>query len=307
MNIFILCNADTLVFPVIKKLLIDNQLAGIGIIKRLDNHLHRNLSEIAPTTSITVLQKSTWVDSMHSVLTQLKADVVWVLTFPWKIPIQLLEVPRYGFINFHFGLLPKYKGADPVFWQIKNGEPLGGLTIHKMNEYIDEGPVILQEQLPIAPGENYGFHCLKLGQLAANSTDRIVEFLISGSGEYLIYDKSVAAREDKPNINDLTIHWNDQAALEIENLINAANPKYGGANTMMQNTDMRILEVTPVNMDYSQDFRPGQIILADATYGVIVGCVDKEFLRITVAQTAEGYMSGVKLFNLGFTRGFTFS
>ena len=70
---------------------------------------------------------------------------------------------------------------------------------------------------------------------------------------------------------------------------------------------MRILEVTPVSLEQAAQAEPGQIVHADVVYGVVVACINNEYLRITVVNTAEGYMSGVKLFNLGFLPGQRFT
>src|SRR5688572_11570141 len=69
-------------------------------------------------------------------------DIVFVFTFSYKIPEPLFDIPRFGFYNFHFGLLPRYRGADPVFWQIRNGESNGGITVHRMDKNFDTGPIL---------------------------------------------------------------------------------------------------------------------------------------------------------------------
>ena len=84
---------------------------------------------------------------MQEIILEQGIDCVFVLTFPWKIPEELFNLAPKGFINFHYALFPKYKGADPIFWQIKNNEKEGGLTIHIMNSELDEGPIILHEKL----------------------------------------------------------------------------------------------------------------------------------------------------------------
>jgi len=217
-----------------------------------------------------------------------------------------LESIPHGFVNFHFGLLPKYKGCDPVFWQIRNKEACGGITIHYMNEHIDEGPVLLQEKFLIMPGETYGLHCQRLGQFNATLVERVMNLQVAENFKSLELEDSDQVFSQKPAECDLEIDWLHQTSEEIECLVNASNPRYGGAKTRIAGFEMYVLEVTPVNLENKVEAKPGQIIHADSTYGLVIYCSDGESVRITVVRTREGYLSGVKLFNLGFNAGHVF-
>jgi methionyl-tRNA formyltransferase len=70
--------------------------------------------------------------------------------------------------------------------------------------------------------------------------------------------------------------------------------------------EMRILEVTPIDMEDSEQQIPGTIVKSDALFGIIVACINKEFLRITIMHGIEGYVSGIKLFLLGIKEGSRF-
>ncbi len=306
MKIFVLCNSDSLALPVIHKLNADGKLSGVGIVKKAQNLLLPKLSYLNLAFEPIVLNRMNWVETLKGMLNSTDTETVWVLTFPWKIPIQLLNVPKYGFINFHFGILPKYKGADPIFWQFKNLEEEGGVTVHLMNEAIDEGPVLLQEKMRVMPGENYGLHCMRLGQFSVGFIENIQNLQLSDHQRFIELPAGDTVIEIKPKESDLEILWNEYSAHQIECLVNASNPSYGGARTKMNETEIRVLEVTPVTLDKKIEAKPGQIVFADSIYGVVVSCADKECIRITIAHTGEGYMSGVKLFNLGFTTGHRF-
>lgn len=282
-------------------------LVGVGIVKANANALMPALSNLGiKRKDCLVLDRTSWVKQMKDVLVKSKIDTVWVLTFPWLLPASLLEIPPKGFINFHFGLLPKYRGIDPVFWQIKNQEESGGITVHLMTEEVDAGPVIHQEHTMLMAGENYGLHCQRIGGLAPSLVDKILEALSSKAQQYQLIEKAEKHFDWKPNKKDLTINWKTQTAESIEWLVNATNPKYGGAWTVMGQFELRILEVTPVTMETKIEAEPGQIVYADVIYGLVVACFGGDFLRITIAKTAEGYMSGVRLFNLGFVKGHRF-
>lgn len=306
MKIFVLCNSDSLAIPTIAKLNNEGMLAGIGIPKRAQQQLLPQFSEMELSIKPTVLQRKDWVYTLKGIIQSEEIDTVWALTFPFIIPSDLLSLPRLGFVNFHFGLLPKYKGADPIFWQFKNGESHGGVTVHKMNEVIDEGPVLLQEKSPMMPGETYGLHCAKLGTSTSELIHRVKEIQENKDFESINLEAEGDVIEKKPDDQDLWIDWKKYSAVEVESLVNATNPKYGGAQTAMNGMPIRILEVTPVSISDPIEAESGQIIMADSTYGVIVACADMECVRITIAQTADGYFSGIKLFNMGFVQGHKF-
>lgn len=79
------------------------------------------------------------------------ADVAVTCAYGKILPASVLQIPRYGFLNTHTSLLPRYRGAAPIQWAIINGESVTGTTIMQTDEGMDTGPILLQEELPIAP------------------------------------------------------------------------------------------------------------------------------------------------------------
>jgi methionyl-tRNA formyltransferase len=229
-------------------------------------------------------------------------DVCVVLTFPWVIPDDVLSLPRFGFLNFHFGRLPAYGGADPIFWQLRNGEKSGGISVHKMTSVIDAGPPVFFDELPVIPGETYGIHAQRLGQLAASSVLKALEKLGLPTETSNTTPVQVAMTP-APGRDEITINWTGMSADEIERLVNACNPKYGGALTSIRGSQVSLLEVMPVDLQLPTPLTPGTIAYADAVYGLIVACKANQFLRINTVQMPEGYLSGPKLFALGFKTG----
>jgi methionyl-tRNA formyltransferase len=73
-----------------------------------------------------------------------RLDLLVVYGFNWKLPAVVLDTPRFGVLNIHTSLLPRYRGPAPVLWAIRNGDPETGLTIHRMDERFDTGPILAQ-------------------------------------------------------------------------------------------------------------------------------------------------------------------
>lgn len=72
-------------------------------------------------------------------------DLVVCYGFSWRLPRPVLQIPRYGVLNVHSSMLPKYRGPAPVLWAIRNGDPHLGVTVHRMDEDFDTGPVLAQQ------------------------------------------------------------------------------------------------------------------------------------------------------------------
>lgn len=85
-----------------------------------------------------------------------------VMTFPFKVPENILNIPEKGVFNVHYSMLPAYQGPDPVFWQLKNGLKETGLSIHKMTGVLDDGPLVFSKSMALMPGENYGLAVARL-------------------------------------------------------------------------------------------------------------------------------------------------
>ena len=108
------------------------------------------------------------ISRLEPMLRELKPDLIYVTGFPWRLPADLLALPRLGSINTHPAALPKYRGPNPVFWPIMNGDTEIGMTIHRMDPDFDTGPILAQATMPIDPDwyiEDVGQHIAELARL----------------------------------------------------------------------------------------------------------------------------------------------
>lgn len=91
---------------------------------------------------------------LPALLKGLEPDLILVTGFPWRLPADLLTIPRLGCLNTHPALLPRYRGPNPIFWHFMNGETQGGLTIHRMEPDFDTGPILAQRAIEITPEDD---------------------------------------------------------------------------------------------------------------------------------------------------------
>lgn len=305
MNAILLCNSDSLALPAALCLHQAGRLAAVVIPERSAAVLKSSLEQVTiPPEKIQLISRQQLETTLSNLVITTKADILLTMTFPWKLPDSVLSLLPKGCINFHFGLLPRYQGADPVFWQLRNGEKEGGITVHIMTSHIDNGPVLYYERLPLMPGETYGIHCERLGQAAVTVMHKVLDTLQKNTQVAIPQEKIAAPYYNAPNEQALTIRWESQSATEIIQLINACNPRYGGAITTFRNMQVNLLEAIPVEVNNPPNqILPGTIVHADIVYGIIATCCDNKFIRINIIQLREGYLSGNKLSQLGWQTG----
>jgi methionyl-tRNA formyltransferase len=305
-KVLMICCSDVLGIPALLKLKEQNSLLGIAITDKLSSQLGPIFQQAGfQPDEIHHLSKKNLEGELSGLIADFKPDAIFTLTFSWMIPNAILNLLPNRCINFHCGLLPKYKGADPIFWEIRNGEQKGGISVHVMTDEIDNGPILMKEELPIYPGETYGLYSQRLGVLAADVVIKVLNGLDTLEPLPLATGNEPASYLKPPTETDLIIDWEHQTAAEIQYLINAANPRYNGAVTSIRQSKIHLFEVAPADINNPNDeqFPPGTIVHADLVYGLIVACINKQFIKINVAGMQQGYFSGSKLFNMGIKAG----
>ena len=115
------------------------------------------VKELAMAHGIPVYQPQKMRDGEAlSILQELQPDLIAVVAYGKILPKEILELPKYGCVNVHGSLLPKYRGAGPIQWSVINGEPVTGVTTMYMGEGLDTGDMILKKETPIGENETYG-------------------------------------------------------------------------------------------------------------------------------------------------------
>lgn len=118
---------------------------------------------------------------LHSVIAELKPDLGVVVAYGRLIPEETLALARLGFLNVHFSLLPKYRGAAPVQWALINGEKVTGVTLFWLDRGMDTGPVFLRREVPVEDSDDAAS---LFARLTAAGTDLLAEGLLkAASGE----------------------------------------------------------------------------------------------------------------------------
>lgn len=135
-------------------------------------------------------------------LRALDLDVVISVNASQKFKRDILALPRLGCINVHGALLPRYRGRLPSFWVLANGEKETGATVHFMNEELDDGPILLQERVPIAPDDTQDSLIRKTKSVGARLVIEAIDRLEQGSVSTLPNDRTQATYFSFPTRED---------------------------------------------------------------------------------------------------------
>lgn len=194
-----------------------------------------------------------------NIIKNLNPDYIVVVAFGQILPKEILDIPKYGCINLHASLLPKYRGAAPINWVIINGENITGNTTMLMNEGLDTGDILLQNTVKIDED-------MTAGDLHDVLKEDGAKLLLKTVNDYS--DKKIIPQKQKDcestyvsmlNKDMAHINWNN-CYKQIYNMIRGLNP-WPVAYTQYNNKMMKIYEADFVE-DISKE-KPGCILKAD--------------------------------------------
>jgi len=179
------------------------------------------------------------------------------------------------------------------------------VTVHRLDEQFDHGPIVASHSVPIGPDDTHGLHLVRLTFAAV----KVVEALFGGLVQYgsdlptLAQDERRAAFHRRPSFEDLVIRWEDQSAERIRGIVKAGNPWNGGAFASIREINLRVTDVTLREGGGTTSAPPGTILTADADHGVVVNCRDGAALRLDVVSMEEGILPGGTLATFGIQAG----
>lgn len=175
------------------------------------------------------------------VFRNLSPDMVVVAAFGQILPREIIETPAMGCINAHPSLLPKYRGAAPINWALIQGEEITGVTIIMMDEGLDSGDILLQEETLIGPEETFGELHDRLSKMGAELLLKTIGMIVEGTIKRIPQDVSAATYARRLNKEDGRIRWDSNVA-NIINLIRGLSPS-PGAYTFLEGNKLKIFTV----------------------------------------------------------------
>jgi methionyl-tRNA formyltransferase len=225
------------------------------------------VKELAQQRGIPVLQPSRLRDPV--VVEQLRAiapDLIVVVAFGQILPRSVLEIPKFGCINVHASLLPRYRGAAPINKSIVDGEETTGVTTMLMDVGLDTGAMLVKRCTPIGFEETAGELHGRLALLGRAALEETLQRLCNGSLIPEPQDNDSSSYAPMLKKEDGYIDWR-RSALAIHNQVRGLDP-WPGAYTELHGETLRIARTLP---EPGTPGEPGVVLSADAG-GVRIGC-----------------------------------
>ncbi|MBS3819314.1 methionyl-tRNA formyltransferase [bacterium] len=220
-------------------------------------------------------------------------DINVVVAYGQIIPGSLIYLPPYNSINLHFSLLPRYRGASPVQWALLNGEHKTGVTVFQLNEKMDEGDMLSQEEVNIHHGETAPQLKSRLAQIGAYLLVRTLSRIDQITP--LPQKESQASYAPRIKKHQGQIDWNKDSHF-IERQVRAMKP-WPSSFTFFKQKRIKIHQGVAENRKVSS-FSPGEIVEVDKT-GIAVCCGDNKIYRIQELQPENKKNMSAYSFSLG--------
>ena len=230
-------------------------------------------------------------------LKELDPDLIVVAAYGKILPDYIIDYPRYGCINVHASLLPKYRGAAPIQRAILNGDEITGVSIMRMSYGLDTGDVISVESTPIGEYETSGELFDRLAKTGGNLLCRTLKYIFDGTATYTQQDDALATYAEKITKETAKIDWARTSA-EISKQICAMSP-YPGSVTMYNGDTLKIYEAQKTE----GNGECGQLLGIEKGKGLKVACGDGALYLKTVQfsgskkMDVEDYARGHDILN----------
>lgn len=195
--------------------------------------------------------------------------------FPTIFQRQTYEIPEFGTINLHAGRLPEYRGGSPLNWQILAGEPEAGISVIRVNDGIDSGPVLADGTFPIEPTDDIASVHEKANHLFCRLVVDVIAKLESGRLQPRVQDEARARYWHQRTAADGRIMFHQMTAVTVHNLIRAVARPYPGAYAFLGDTAVKVFAATMPSLDVRGV--PGRVVWLQGQ-GPHVICADRALL-----------------------------
>lgn len=253
------------------------------------------VKKIAIKYNIPVYQPETLKSlDVNKYLETLKPDVIVVVAYGKILPIDILELPKYGCINVHGSILPKYRGAAPIQRAIINGEIETGITTMYMDKGMDTGDILLTKKVEITSEDTAKSMFEKLSKVGADLLLKTLDEILSGTIKRIKQDNNKATYATPLTKEEAYINWEKSTAEEIVNLIRGmdAGPV---AYTLLGEKRIKLFKAR--NINYEKVFKSPGTVLSESP--LIIECKDGTTLEILELQAENKRKMSAKDFVMG--------
>ena len=235
------------------------------------------VKEYAISKNIPVYQPTKIKNNIEFIekIKKLNPDIICVVAYGKILPKEILDIPKYGCVNVHGSLLPKYRGAAPIQWAVLNGDKKTGITTMYMDVGMDTGDMILKEEVEIGENETTGELWDRLSKIGGKLLVKTLIQIENGTAPRMPQGNefTVAPMLTKEMAK---INWEEQTTAEIKNLVRGLNPIMG-VYSMLDGKKIKFWKVADVTNSLSEcmtEKENGEVLLSDSKKGLYIKTKD---------------------------------
>lgn len=290
--------------PVLQAI-IDSKHDVVAVVSQPDKAKGRS-NKIVPTPvkvlamsyNIPVYQYESIRKDDVSELLNIEADIIVTCAYGQIIGSNILFAKKYGVVNFHGSLLPKYRGSSPIQWALINNEKVTGVSVLRSGIGMDDGPVMLERIIDILPEDNAITLFDKLSRLSADMVDETLYLIESGNAVFEDQDETQVTKCRMLNSDMGTLDFNKTSS-EIIGLIKGL-AMWPNAHMTIDGVYFKLYNAKLYDGEY-QDYQNGEVIIANNKQGLVIKCSDglieiTELLPINSKKmSAKSYLNGKEI------------
>jgi methionyl-tRNA formyltransferase len=204
--------------PAIQRL--DQKSRSRAMLPVLNSSVHTSISQLAGERQVPVWEVSNLSHpDVIALFTSYQADAICVACFSLRVPRAILTLPRLGCLNVHPSLLPANRGPEPLFWIFRGDEQQTGVTIHMMDEGMDTGEILAQEEIEIPDGISYAQLEERCANLGGTLLTHCVWDLYNGLAVKMKQDEKQSSYHPFPSSDDFVVNVSEWDARRVYNFI----------------------------------------------------------------------------------------
>lgn len=287
--------------------ILDKKHEIIGVFTKVDKINKRGkkieylpVKQYAIDKNIPIYQPNSLKDEeTKNIIKELNPDLIVVVAYGKIIPKDIIDMPKFGIINVHSSLLPRFRGAAPINAALMAGDEKSGVTIMYVAEGLDTGNIILAKETPITEEDNFETLHDRLKFLGAEALYEAVSLIEKGENESIPQDDSLATFVKPFKKEDLKIDWN-KSKEEIFNFVRGISP-VPCAWTMDEDKLLKVYEVKKYDKVYENGVN-GEIVDKVKGKGPVVKVMGGSLIITSAKPESKKILSGADLLNGNFIK-----
>ena len=289
----VVASSSPVAIPLISALNASSTYQLLGLLTNPDKATGRGMHVVANELAIWAekidinIQKPENNDDLKEIIESIKPEIVITIAYGRIIPLELLDMPKFGWINVHFSLLPRWRGAAPVQWAILSGDQETGITVFKLDKGMDTGPLYLEQATPINSKESSNDLLSRLSEIGSDLAIKSLELISEG-----VIPKPQSSNgitlAPKISKNDGKIDW-QQNSDQVVNRFRALSSNPGVWSLL---GELRIKIDSLVAVSFPNQIEPADIVVDGER--LLVGVLDGAIEILIITPAGRSQMSAAE-------------